>query len=447
VQPKAINFNKPSMNLFKYNNKITNLRTVSSNIKVSGKYLTLNAENINQQDPIFKDSKNRTGLPSISKFYQNMGMVDKLEQMDVHKEKDSVAYMAEITKLPVVPSPMGIVSHKGENNQLRMTNYSMGNAVSKAVGKAIFYSKAEKLSMQNNRLSPMGALNIIKNINPTMKEIDLSGNTLQDYEKTRELKVQKYNNSPYGKWEAKQKKKNIYNLQWHWQPKKKLAPGEVDSDEEPDDESEEDNCNLGNTSSDAVMTLCKQIADYDHLNIEALYLNNCKLRDEEIILLLNAVKDFQNTKIKKLYFNENQITSKGALGISEVLLDKHLKLKEVSLKWNKIDSVGGNAIALALETNTELKILDLSWNIVGKPNSLTKIVSGDIGRAWGSAMMKNSTLVHLDLSFNKIGELDTINLSEDIVFNQSLVGLHFNGNTSNLAKQQGRVDSCGFLKV
>ena len=32
---------------------------------------------------------------------------------------------------------------------------------------------------------------------------------------------------------------------------------------------------------------------------------------------------------------------------------------------------------------------------------------GDIGRAWGRALRENKTLAHLDLSFNKIGEIET----------------------------------------
>jgi len=56
---------------------------------------------------------------------------------------------------------------------------------------------------------------------------------------------------------------------------------------------------------------------------------------------------------------------------------------------------------------------------------------GLIGKTWGKALKENKTLVHLDLSFNKIGEDDTAIFAEDIKKNQTCVGIHWQGNTSS----------------
>ena len=42
---------------------------------------------------------------------------------------------------------------------------------------------------------------------------------------------------------------------------------------------------------------------------------------------------------------------------------------------------------------------------------------GDIGKAWGEMVLVNKSLVHLDLSFNKIEEKDTLQLGMDMMNN------------------------------
>ena len=48
-----------------------------------------------------------------------------------------------------------------------------------------------------------------------------------------------------------------------------------------------------------------------------------------------------------------------------MLLDGLTRLKELGLKWNKLNAVSGNKIAAALEINDCLKVLDLAWNKLG----------------------------------------------------------------------------------
>ena len=74
---------------------------------------------------------------------------------------------------------------------------------------------------------------------------------------------------------------------------------------------------------------------------------------------------------------------------------------------------------------------------------------GDIGEHWGKALRENKFLVHLDLSFNKIAEVDTKTIMEEIVFNNALVGFHYLGNQDSGKRDEkvGKVDSLGFVRM
>lgn len=89
-------------------------------------------------------------------------------------------------------------------------------------------------------------------------------------------------------------------------------------------------------------------------------------------------------------------------------------------------------------------MLDISWNCIGqqKPGPVKpgKKETRSVGQRWGEAFEVNKTLLHLDLSFNKIGVTDTTIMAEKIRENHTIYGLHFQGNC-------GRVDSLGFLHV
>jgi hypothetical protein len=58
--------------------------------------------------------------------------------------------------------------------------------------------------------------------------------------------------------------------------------------------------------------------------------------------------------------------------------------------------------------------------------------------AWGEALESNTSLIHLDISNNHIGEISCRIISSKIIFNHTLYGIHIAGNTCI-------VDSCGFL--
>lgn len=67
------------------------------------------------------------------------------------------------------------------------------------------------------------------------------------------------------------------------------------------------------------------------------------------------------------------------------------KIKEIGISNNKLTAVSGNQIAKALTNDEQLKILDLSWNLIGvkpkdikhpkKPGKIFKLMKkGEIGK-------------------------------------------------------------------
>ena len=62
----------------------------------------------------------------------------------------------------------------------------------------------------------------------------------------------------------------------------------------------------------------------------------------------------------------NFITDMGAESIADFLDYASQRLKVLVLHWNKITYKGGLKIANVLKLNQTLKVLDLSWNTLGK---------------------------------------------------------------------------------
>ena len=58
-------------------------------------------------------------------------------------------------------------------------------------------------------------------------------------------------------------------------------------------------------------------------------------------------------------------------------------------------------------------------------------------------------MIHLDLSFNKITEVDTKGIMEEIVHNNTMVGFHYTGNQDSGKSDEkvGKVDSLGFIRM
>ena len=172
--------------------------------------------------------------------------------------------------------------------------------------------------------------------------------------------------------------------------------------------------------------------------IEVLILDSNYLTDKHIFALSDALLQTGNQTLKILSLAQNQITDVGLAGLTELIDMSNTKVRELRLNWNKITAKGGLMLAQALHNNKHIKSLNLGWNNIGVVTK--KMEKSQIGRGWGQALTENTSLLHLDLSFNKIDQYETQILSEKLKKNHTLLGIHYQGN-------EGRIDSLGFLNV
>jgi len=119
--------------------------------------------------------------------------------------------------------------------------------------------------------------------------------------------------------------------------------------------------------------------------------------------LFDALLVTANKQLTKLYLGRNKITDRCAKEIAHVLESNSTNLQELDLSWNTIWAPGGCMLADGIKNYFTLRVLDLSWNNIGKG----KVPPRQVGKAWGACFERNTTLIHVDLSFNKIGQEDT----------------------------------------
>ena len=117
-------------------------------------------------------------------------------------------------------------------------------------------------------------------------------------------------------------------------------------------------------------------------------------------------------------------------------------------------------LAKSIKTNRTIRILDISFNSFGsgaikraivednlkmeedvqaeQRHALTKIECATSAWKWRKTLMKNFTLLHLDISFNGFSDHDMIALGDGLRENHSLLGCHVEGNNCKL-------DTLGFI--
>eukprot|EP01028_Stygiella_incarcerata_P004576 TRINITY_DN2007_c1_g2_i5.p1 TRINITY_DN2007_c1_g2~~TRINITY_DN2007_c1_g2_i5.p1 ORF type:complete len:573 (-),score=126.82 TRINITY_DN2007_c1_g2_i5:169-1887(-) len=149
---------------------------------------------------------------------------------------------------------------------------------------------------------------------------------------------------------------------------------------------------------------------------------NDEFGDEGWIRIAKALET--NTSLKILDLSYCKIGSAVAIGISQ-MLEKNSSLVNLDLSWNdRIGDEGLSQIAKVLETNTSLKALELSWCRIGSAASIRI----------AQMLKKNSFLLILDLSWNRdIEDKGWSRIAEALENNNSLKTLEICGCTIGLA--------------
>lgn len=86
--------------------------------------------------------------------------------------------------------------------------------------------------------------------------------------------------------------------------------------------------------------------------------------------------------------------------------------------------------------NSDLKVLDLSYNNIGGTSDLTAV------KTWAEAFLRDNKLglLHFDLSYNKFNREECELIAEALEKNHGIYGFHFRGNF-------GQITCKGFLKL
>ncbi|CAF0834693.1 unnamed protein product [Adineta steineri] len=207
-------------------------------------------------------------------------------------------------------------------------------------------------------------------------------------------------------------------------------------------------------------------------HITKLSLVSNGLGDEGTIYLSYILRD--NTAIVDVDLSYNFIAIDGAREICDMFKDNitinHLKLEgnllddecarlfaelisstgrlyTLNLSRNKFESASGIFLGPALAENTTMESLDLSWNsISGKGavalvNGIQKniflktlnlahngLAGGECGRALFQAFKENTTLIELDLSYNRLATEPATYIGRGLVKNESLQKIRLTGN-------------------
>ncbi len=107
--------------------------------------------------------------------------------------------------------------------------------------------------------------------------------------------------------------------------------------------------------------------DSAQLDLRVIKFDNAGIIDSQVCVLIDSLMTCDKPHmIKELSLAMNLITDVGAEKIASFLEYSGSALKTLSLYWNKIKYRGGLKIAESISNNETLKVLDLSWNLIGK---------------------------------------------------------------------------------
>ena len=218
--------------------------------------------------------------------------------------------------------------------------------------------------------------------------------------------------------------------------------------------------------------ICQYISEYDcsleHFNLEANNLGNNNSKK-----IVNAICQYLDIKIKYLNLGQNLLNDEIASDLA-ILVNKCHYLNVLILYQNQFTNQGAGLMMSEIKNHTFLKILDLSWNLIGtnltdeiptldelvkasakqeqkknfdnaylnelkytmqfrRPGTLSPVRVGSKVSYFTSQLCelfhnKSIELLHLDISYNNINSVDAKAISENIKDNHTILGIHVDGN-------------------
>lgn len=172
--------------------------------------------------------------------------------------------------------------------------------------------------------------------------------------------------------------------------------------------------------------LVNMISFYDcrlkHLNLEKTQITSQMLQG-----LCTGLMYYR--RLTKLILAKNGLTDISTRYLKDMLINNS-SIKILDLHWNNFSAYGAINLFEGLSKNKSLKIFDISWNSIGKNKQAAESIS--------KCIKTNTSLSHLDLSYNSITSEDAEIIAEGLKSNHTILGLHISGNACKL-------DTRGFL--
>ncbi|KAK3099994.1 hypothetical protein FSP39_013199 [Pinctada imbricata] len=157
------------------------------------------------------------------------------------------------------------------------------------------------------------------------------------------------------------------------------------------------------------------IAMVQNTSVQRLNLANNDIKPEGLSYILEMLQvnrnitELRNRKLRTLLVKHSCFREKGGISIGEAL-EQNSVLTELDLSWNHLRQTGAVAICSGLINNYSLKTLNLSWNGFGMEGC----------HEMGKSLMQNRTLTDLDLSANRVSFDAFRQLLRGVIRNKSL---------------------------
>jgi hypothetical protein len=365
-----------------------------------------NKKKITTNENQFQKTRYASGN-SFSNFFEKYKLSDKLLRKGISFTTPSFNLIKSLKENHLVPNPVGLVKRNGMDSSMNLNNYRLGDDYVTSLSSSLMLADhLSSINLSNNRLSDKGAVPLFdtfslnSNLNKKIMVIDLSYNKL---------------------------------------------------------------------GREGISKLCDYIrsneCDLEHLNLEANSLGN-----ELVIQVIDSLVNNLFYKLRYINFGQNNIDDHVAPAIAQ-LIERCENLQALILYWNQIRNYAASLIVSKIKKHQYMKFFDISWNLVGDclvDNELNKIaevkntlnielnrlnMTGPKGKKIN--VVKNSIsafakelgelfkertcgLIHLDISHNNIGIIDTAHICEEVKANHSILGIHCDGNEMT-------IDELGFI--
>ena len=354
---------------------------------------------------------------SFKVFYNKLHKEGEIIRKGGNIQTPSFNFIKATQKYRIVPNPIGVVKKKGVYSILNLKNKILGDGYARCLTESL--DVTEHLTEINLSKNRLSDLGII----PLLKSVMKNSILLQ--------------------------KIKLLNLSYN---KLGFAASELISQIIAND-----NCNL------------------QHINLESNHLGN-----DNVIKITDSIVKNIFTKLKYINLGQNNLDDNAALNISQ-LVSKCEILTVLILYQNQLGNKGAGLIMSEIKKHNRIKILDLSWNLIGNnltdelPNleeltsavkdeknhfdnaylnelkismqfrkqSLSPVKSNNKVSYFTNELCelfhnKNTELLHLDISYNNLNYIDSNAISENIKDNHTILGIHVDGNNM-------WVDELGFV--